>query len=66
MELVIAAIGLSLGVLNESMYATIVLIAVLTTVMAAPMLRICVRRAGIAIEGDEAPLRDPSEVAALP
>lgn len=64
MELVIAAIGLSLGVLNESMYATIVLIAVLTTVMAAPMLRICVRRAGIAF--DETPLRDPSEVAPLP
>jgi Kef-type K+ transport system membrane component KefB len=63
MELVIAAIGLSLGVLNEPMYATIVLIAVLTTVMAAPMLRICVRRAGIAV--DDPPLHDPAEVAAL-
>jgi len=47
MELVIAAIGLSIGVLSEPMYATIVLIAVLTTVMAAPMLQVCVRRAGI-------------------
>jgi Kef-type K+ transport system membrane component KefB len=47
MELVIAAIGLSIGVLNEPTYATIVLIAVLTTVMTAPLLRACVRRAGI-------------------
>jgi Kef-type K+ transport system membrane component KefB len=47
MELVIAAIGLSIGVLSEPMYATIVLIAVLTTVMAAPMLQFCVRRAGV-------------------
>jgi Kef-type K+ transport system membrane component KefB len=50
MELVIAAIGLALGVLNEPMYATIVLIAVITTVMTAPVLRICVGRAGIEIE----------------
>jgi len=47
MELVIAAIGLSLGVLDEPMYATIVIIAVLTTVMAAPLLQICVRRGGV-------------------
>jgi hypothetical protein len=46
MELVIAAIGLSIGVLNEATYAIIVLIAVLTTVMAAPLLRFCVNRAG--------------------
>jgi Kef-type K+ transport system membrane component KefB len=51
MELVIAAIGLSLGVLNEPLYATVVLVAVLTTVMTAPLLRACVRRAGI--EGSE-------------
>ena len=35
----------SIGVLNGPAYATIVLVAVLTTVMAAPLLRICVRRA---------------------
>ena len=46
MELVIAAIGLSIGILNEATYAIIVLIAVLTTLMAAPMLKFCVRRAG--------------------
>lgn len=38
MELVIAAIGLSIGVLTDASYAIIVLIAVLTTVMAAPLL----------------------------
>jgi Kef-type K+ transport system membrane component KefB len=54
MELVIAAIGLSIGVLTEPMYATIVLIAVLTTVMAAPMLQFCVRRAGV-VEDAPAP-----------
>ena len=47
MELVIAAIGLSIGILNEATYAIIVLIAVLTTLMAAPMLKVCVRRAGL-------------------
>jgi Kef-type K+ transport system membrane component KefB len=50
MELVIAAIGLSIGVLDEAMYATVVLIAVLTTVMTAPLLRVCARRAGIGPE----------------
>ena len=67
MELVIAAIGLSIGVLSEPMYATIVLIAVLTTVMAAPMLQFCVRRAGVDQEGPvpagleaaEAPAAEP-------
>jgi Kef-type K+ transport system membrane component KefB len=47
MELVIAAIGLSIGILNEPTYAMIVLIAVLTTVMAAPLLKFCVKRARI-------------------
>jgi Kef-type K+ transport system membrane component KefB len=41
MELVIAGIGLSIGVLTEPMYSTIVLIAVVTTVMAGPMVRFC-------------------------
>lgn len=39
MELVIAAIGLAIGILNPSSYAMIVLIAVVTTVMTAPLLR---------------------------
>jgi Kef-type K+ transport system membrane component KefB len=39
MELVIAAIGLSIGILTVPMYTIIVLIAVVTTLMAAPFLR---------------------------
>jgi Kef-type K+ transport system membrane component KefB len=46
MELVIASIGLSVGVLNEATYAMVVLIAVFTTVMTAPLLRWCIGRAG--------------------
>jgi Kef-type K+ transport system membrane component KefB len=46
MELVIAAIGLSIGVIGEATYAIIVLIAILTTILAAPTLRIAMRRAG--------------------
>ena len=47
MELVIASIGLSVGVLNEATYAMVVLIAVFTTVMTAPLLRWCMGRAGL-------------------
>ena len=47
MELVIAAIGLSIGILTLPMYSIIVLIAVLTSLMAGPMLRFCARRGGI-------------------
>jgi Kef-type K+ transport system membrane component KefB len=46
MELVIAAIGLSIGVLSEATYAMVVLIAILTTILAAPTLRVAMRRAG--------------------
>jgi Kef-type K+ transport system membrane component KefB len=65
MELVIAAIGLSIGVLNEATYAIIVLIAVLTTVMAAPLLKFCVGRAGPeATASPVPPTQIPSEVVA--
>lgn len=46
MELVIAAIGLSLGILNTTTYAIIVLIAVITTVMTAPLVKWSVAHAG--------------------
>jgi Kef-type K+ transport system membrane component KefB len=59
MELVIASIGLSIGILNEAAYAMVVLIAVLTTVMAAPMLRWCIGRAG------SLPTEEPASVAAV-
>lgn len=64
MELVIAAIGLSIGVLNEATYAIIVLIAVLTTVMTAPLLKVCVGRAGPETPASGVPQAPaPSEVA---
>jgi Kef-type K+ transport system membrane component KefB len=44
MELVIAAIGLSIGVLTPAGYSIIVVIAVVTTLMAGPMLRFCLSR----------------------
>jgi Kef-type K+ transport system membrane component KefB len=46
MELVIAAIGLSVGILDEATYAIVVLIAIVTTVLAAPSLKMCMERAG--------------------
>jgi predicted Kef-type K+ transport protein len=45
MELIIAAIGLSLGILTPATYAIVVLIAVITSLMAAPLLRYCMSRA---------------------
>ena len=44
MELVIAAIGLSIGVLTAEGYAMLVVIAVTTTLMTAPLLRFVVER----------------------
>jgi len=64
MELVIAAIGLSIGVLSQATYAIVVLIAILTTVMAAPTLRISMDRAGpqaLARGRPGPPRRDRSE-----
>ncbi len=42
--LVIAAIGLSIGVITPDAYAMLVLVAVITTLMTAPLLRYCVAR----------------------
>ncbi|MFC4358177.1 cation:proton antiporter [Halobium salinum] len=39
LELVVASVGLSLGVLTGATYAVVVLVAVVTSVMAAPLLR---------------------------
>jgi Kef-type K+ transport system membrane component KefB len=53
MELVIAAIGLSIGVLNETTYAMVVLLAVCTDLSAAPLLRLAVARGGLKPSFDE-------------
>ncbi|AEM84237.1 sodium/hydrogen exchanger [Streptomyces violaceusniger Tu 4113] len=43
-QLVVAAVGLRLGVLNTQSYTIIVLTAVITSVMAPPLLRLAMRR----------------------
>lgn len=43
-ELIVAVVGLRLGVLNAASYTVIVLIAVLTSMMAPPLLRLAVSR----------------------
>jgi Kef-type K+ transport system membrane component KefB len=60
MELVIAAIGLQIGVLTEATYAIVVLIAVLTTLMAAPLLKLCVDRAGPMAREPSQPIPTPA------
>ena len=43
LEIVIATVGLSLGVLNEASYTIVVIMAIGTSVMAAPLLRVITR-----------------------
>jgi Kef-type K+ transport system membrane component KefB/nucleotide-binding universal stress UspA family protein len=43
MELVVATIGLSLGILNQEMYSIVVMVAVVTSFMAPLLLRVTVR-----------------------
>ena len=53
MEIVLATIGLSLGALNETSYAIIVLLAVATSMAAPPLLRPVLRRLRAAPEEEE-------------
>jgi Kef-type K+ transport system membrane component KefB len=57
MELVIAAIGLSAGVLTDATYAIVVLIAVSTTIIAAPSMRWSMTRAEAEAASGSEPLR---------
>ncbi|HUF98112.1 MAG TPA: cation:proton antiporter [Ilumatobacter sp.] len=43
LEIVIATVGLSLGVLNEASYTIVVIMAIATSVMASPLLRLVTR-----------------------
>jgi len=52
MELVVATIGLSLGILNQQMYSIVVMVAVATSFMAPVLLRLTMRR--IRVTEDEA------------
>ena len=54
MEIIVATIGLSLGVLNQQMYSIIVMVAIITSLIAPPMLRWTLSRVEI---GEEEALR---------
>jgi nucleotide-binding universal stress UspA family protein len=47
MEIVVATVGLGLGVLTVEMYSIIVMVAIVTSLMAPPMLRWCLGRVKI-------------------
>ncbi|XGV98510.1 MAG: cation:proton antiporter [Leptolyngbya sp. BL-A-14] len=50
MEIIVATIGLSLGVLNQQMYSIIVMVAIVTSLMAPPLLRWCLSNVTISDE----------------
>ena len=50
MEIIVATIGLSLGVLNQQMYSIIVMVAIVTSLMAPPLLRWTLTRVEIGEE----------------
>ncbi|MEU2753184.1 cation:proton antiporter [Streptomyces albidoflavus] len=49
-EVIIAMVGLRLGILTTGMYTIIVLVAIVTSVMAPPLLRLAVRRMPVTVE----------------
>jgi Kef-type K+ transport system membrane component KefB len=51
--MIIAMVGLRLGVLSTEMYTVIVLVAIVTSLMAPPMLRYAVRRIAVTAEEEE-------------
>jgi Kef-type K+ transport system membrane component KefB len=60
MELVIATIGLSLGVLSQVAYAMLVVVAICTSMIAGPLLRICLTRAGVIARTADRPAEEPT------
>lgn len=50
MEIIVATIGLSLGVLNLQMYSIIVMVAIITSLMAPPLLRLTLAKVEIGKE----------------
>jgi nucleotide-binding universal stress UspA family protein len=63
MEIVVASIGLSLGVLSAELFSAIVMVAVITSVMAPPAMRYALRRIPVDPEEEarlERELRDQS------
>ena len=60
-EVIIATIGLSMGLLSESLFTMIVATAVITTLAMPPMLRAALRRLPISAEEDERLKREEFE-----
>jgi Kef-type K+ transport system membrane component KefB len=56
MELIIINIGLQRGIISPALFATLVLMAVITTLMASPIFEWLVGQHGHAIEPDRAVL----------
>src|SRR5581483_6447017 len=52
-EIIVAAIGLSLGILTPAMYSIVVVMAVVTSVLAPPLLRFTLKRLPIEPEEEE-------------
>ncbi len=61
MELVVASLGLSLGILNASMYSIVVMVAVTTSFMAPVLLRLTMRMVRITAEEQERILADEAK-----
>lgn len=57
-EIVVATVGLNAGILTPSMYSVIVLLAIVTSVMAPPILRFAMARVSVAEEEKIGPLVD--------
>ncbi len=53
MEIIVATIGLSLGVLNQQMYSIIVMVAIVTSLIAPPLLRWTLSKVEISVEERE-------------
>jgi Kef-type K+ transport system membrane component KefB len=62
MEIVVATVGLSLGILTIEMYSIIVMVAIVTSLMAPPLLRFTLSR--VHIGDDEARRLEKEEIAA--
>jgi len=62
MEIVVATVGLGLGVLTVEMYSIVVMIAIVTSLMAPPLLRWTLSR--VRIDADEAKRLEMEEIAA--
>jgi Kef-type K+ transport system membrane component KefB len=64
-EVVVAMVGLRLGVLRPEVYTIIVLIAIATSLMAPPMLRVAVRRIPVTREEDRRATTYPIELSTV-